>query len=129
MFTVYASAHKTSQSFSKTLAAHVMAQSAVKRLMGISTETVMGRFDGAVEMSLRFSVETRGEVNEAVNLFCGMLEQDCVLVVDDYQNAYLIAGDYQWNKAGVMTAHRAVDFPDDFDGDFSYDGEYIYIAG
>ena len=129
MFTVYASAQRTGESLGESLAAHVMAQSAVKRLMGISTETVMGRFDGTVEMSLRFNVETRGEVNEAVNLFCGMLEQDCVLVVDDYQNAYLIAGDYQWNKVGIMTAHKAANFPYDFAGDFSYDGEYIYIAG
>ena len=129
MFTVYASSQKAGSSYGETLATHVMAQSAIKRILNVQPETVLGRFDGAIEMSLRFDVETRGDVNSAVNLFCDMLDQDCVLVVDDYQNAYLIGKDYQWHHAGIMTKHRVSSFSDDFAGDFSYDGEYIYIAG
>lgn len=127
MLRVYASAFKAGDSAGLNNGKHVMALRSVQRMFNTIPLTLSGRFDGRYEMSMVFPVESRSDVSNAVNLFCGCLDQQCIMVVDETNLAYMVDGSDMWSCTGKHLVPCATDdLPADFNEDHSFDGEFVW---
>ncbi|MES8832260.1 hypothetical protein ABEQ48_12190 [Cutibacterium acnes] len=129
MFTVFLSAHRDEYDGINNMARHALLSRAVTDLFQVHPVQVAGRYLGHNEMSIRVEVHTEGEVMSLAILAKQVFEQDCILSIDMHtMDAYLVEPETGWVPAGKAERTPADAMPTDYNGDFSYDGKYVWVA-
>lgn len=129
MFTVFLSAHRDEHNALENMARHALLSRAVTDLFDVYPAQVAGRYLGKNEMSIRVEVDAEGAVMSLAILARNIFQQDCVLAVDmRTMDAYLVEPDTGFVLAGKAERSEASAMPSNFDGDFSYDGQYVWVA-
>ena len=129
MYTVFLSAYREDAKAIVNMASHTVLCRAVERLFDMKPTQVAGRYNGRDEASIRVNADCMGEVFSLCNLAVDVFKQECILVIDNDDRAYLMGHDYKMNAVGTIKRMSSSTVPEDFKGDFSFDGEYVWALG
>ena len=128
MYRIYASAYRPNNAECVNLALHCKALRTVQDMFGVIPVTLTGKFDNQYELSMVFPVDGIYEIRQAVNLFCKALEQDCIMVVTDDNDAIFMDSPYPGKPAGKLVSKTGEQMEAGQHTAWTYDGELFGVV-
>lgn len=128
MYRIYASAYRPNNAECVNLALHCKALRTVQDMLGVIPVTLTGKFDNQYELSMVFPVDGIYEIRQAVTLFCKALEQDCIMVVTDDNDAIFMDSPYPGKPAGKLVSKTGEQMEAGQHTAWTYDGELFWVV-
>ncbi|QHR73016.1 anti-restriction SAMase [Escherichia phage smaasur] len=128
MYRIYASAYRPNNAECVNLALHCKALRTVQDMFGVIPVTLTGKFDNQYELSMVFPVDGIYEIRQAVTLFCKALEQDCIMVVTDDNDAIFMDSPYPGKPAGKLVSKTGEQMEAGQHTAWTYDGELFWVV-
>lgn len=128
MYRIYASAYRQGNAECINMALHCKALRVVQDMFGVIPATLTGKFDNAYELSMAFHVDGIYEIRQAVELFCKSFAQDCIMVVTEDDDAYLMDSPYPGKLAGKLVSKTNEEMEAGQFTAWTYDGAQFWVV-